>query len=60
LGGGINDASQTTLKIGAEAVAGFERHFHGLIDEVMLFEAALDEEAVGRLYRGDTSSIEER
>ena len=52
-GNGINAASETTLKIGAEAVSQFERHFHGLIDEVMLFEATLDEEAVGRLYRGE-------
>ena len=55
LGNGINATSETTLKIGAEAVPGYERHFHGLIDEVMLFEATLDEEAVGRLYRGDAS-----
>ena len=54
LGNGINATSETTLKIGAEAATGFERHFHGLIDEVMLFEATLDEEAVGRLYRGGT------
>jgi len=37
----------------AEAAPGFERHFHGLIDEVMLFEAALCEEAVERLYRSN-------
>ena len=50
-GNGINATSETTLKIGAEAVPQFERHFHGLIDEVMLFEATMSEEAIGCLYR---------
>jgi hypothetical protein len=51
-GSGINASSGTALKIGAEAVPGYERHFSGLIDEVMLFEAALEDEAVRRLGRG--------
>jgi len=52
-GSGINPASGATLRIGAEAVPGYERHFHGLMDEVLVLDAALDEEAVGRLARGD-------
>ena len=56
-GGGINAASEATLKIGAEAVPGFERHFRGLIDEVMLLDVALDEEAVGRLHRGNPQRL---
>ena len=45
-GHGINGSSETTLKIGAEAVPGKERCFSGLIDEVMLFDVALDEDAI--------------
>ena len=52
VGSGINPASETTLKIGAEAVPGFERPFQGLVDEVMIFDAALDEAAIRRLRRG--------
>jgi len=52
-GSGINPSSEATLKIGAEAVPGFERHFHGLIDEVMLFDAALEDEAIRRLGRSE-------
>ncbi len=52
-GKGINDSSNATLKIGAEAVPGHERHYFGLIDEVMLFDAALDDEYIRRLQRGD-------
>jgi hypothetical protein len=52
-GNGINGSSETTLKIGAEAVPGHERRFCGRIDEVMLFDAALDEERIRRLCRGE-------
>ena len=52
-GNGINASSLTTLKIGAEAVPGRERYFSGLIDEVMLFDVALDDERVRRLGRGE-------
>jgi len=52
-GNGINRSSEATLKIGAEAIPGHERHFSGLIDEVMLFEAALDDERIQRLCRGE-------
>jgi len=52
-GNGINASSETTLKIGAEAVPGNERFFSGLIDEVMLFDVALDDERIQRLGRGE-------
>jgi len=52
-GNGINDSSKTTLKIGAEAAAGNDRYFSGLIDEVMLFDVALDGERIRRLCRGE-------
>ena len=51
-GVGINGSSRTSLKIGAEAAPGNERYFAGQIDEVMLFDVALDETQIGRLSQG--------
>jgi hypothetical protein len=55
-GSGINHASNTTLKIGAEAVPGHGRHFSGLIDELMLFDVALNDKHIQRLHRGELAA----
>jgi hypothetical protein len=52
-GNGINASSETTLKIGAEAVPGSERFFSGLIDEVMLFDVPLDDHRIRCLGRDE-------
>ena len=54
-GDGINASCTTTLKIGAEAVPDNERHFRGMIDEVMLFESVLALDDIKQLHAGKVS-----
>jgi len=54
---GIIDISSYPLYIGASAQQGGERYFNGLIDDVAIFDHALNAEQVSKLYHHGAKSV---